>query len=194
VPSKKTNPVNAHSRWAQSCNVTEKICIGVSRCLLGDAVRYDGQSKPSAIAIEQLAEQFELIPICPEVEAGLSIPRPPVQLRGRIDSLRLIGRDDPKLEITGLMHDYCEQKLPKLEQLAGFIAKSRSPSCGYNSTPVFTDNGEATSLLTSGIFTQSLVEHRLLPIIEETQLEQPSLLNAFIQAVNEYDKRLTSSD
>ena len=174
--------------------MTKKICIGVSRCLLGDAVRYDGQSKPNAIIIEQLARQFELIPICPEVEAGLSIPRPPVQLRGKPGALRLIGRDDPDIDITDLMSNYCEQKIPKLEQLSGFIAKSRSPSCGYNSTPVFTAHGDTTSLLTSGIFTRSLVDHRHLPIIEETQLEQPDVLNTFIQAVNEHDKRLTNSD
>ena len=58
----------------------EKPPIGVSRCLLGDAVRYDGESKANDTVIEQLGDLFELVPVCPEVEAGLTVPRPPVQL------------------------------------------------------------------------------------------------------------------
>ncbi|MDA3870317.1 MAG: DUF523 domain-containing protein, partial [Gammaproteobacteria bacterium] len=63
--------------------------IGISRCLLGDPVRYDGQSKPRTTAIDQLADHFQLIAICPEVEAGLPIPRPPVQLTGSIEQPRI---------------------------------------------------------------------------------------------------------
>ena len=88
--------------------------IGVSRCLLGDAVRYDGQSKPCTLVIDKLAEHFELTSICPEVEAGLPIPRPPVQLSGSIEQPRLTGRDDLGIDITELMHNYCLKKIPDL--------------------------------------------------------------------------------
>ena len=83
--------------------------VGVSRCLLGDAVRYDGQSKPDLIVIEQLSKIFELIPVCPEVEAGLPVPRPPVQLSGSIDKPRITGRNDPQLDITDMMQAYCQR-------------------------------------------------------------------------------------
>ena len=157
-----------------------KLKVGVSQCLLGDAVRYDGQSKPCAIVIEKLAERFELIPICPEVEAGLSIPRPPVQLTGSIEQPRLIGRDNPAIDITELMHAYCQKKIPKLHELRGFVLKSRSPSCGFNSTPVFID-GQLATEKASGVFARSLcAAFPDLAIIEETQLGSSIVLKKFI--------------
>ncbi|NNL07096.1 MAG: DUF523 domain-containing protein, partial [Gammaproteobacteria bacterium] len=85
----------------------EKPLIGVSRCLLGHAVRYDGESKPHSVVIDQLVKLFELVPVCPEVEAGLSVPRPPVQLSGSIDHPRVTGREDPELDVTVPMLAYC---------------------------------------------------------------------------------------
>lgn len=151
--------------------------------MLGDAVRYDGQSKPCAIIIEQLKHQYELIPICPEVEAGLSIPRPPVQLTGSIESPRLVGRDNPDLDITDLMHNYCKKKLPELNELRGFIFKSHSPSCGHNSTPVFI-NGDLVTETSSGIFACAVqTAYPNLPVIDEIQLESNKMLNDFLQAI-----------
>ena len=159
--------------------------IGVSRCLLGDAVRYDGQSKPCAIVIDKLSEQFELIPICPEVEAGLSIPRPPVQLSGSIEHPRLIGRDDHSIDVTELMHNYCQTKIPRLNELNGFVLKSRSPSCGLHSTPVFID-GKCVTETSSGVFARALqAAFPNLPIIDETQLEKSNMLNEFIQSASQ---------
>ena len=151
--------------------------------MLGDAVRYDGQSKPCA-AIKKLATHFELIPICPEVEAGLPIPRPPVQLTGSIEQPRLIGRDDTSIDITELMHDYCQKKIPGLSDLNGFVLKSRSPSCGLHSTPVFI-NGKSATETSSGVFARALqAAHPDLACIEETQLESPETLNKFIQHIS----------
>ena len=159
--------------------------VGVSRCLLGDAVRYDGQSKPCALIIDQLAERFQLIAICPEVEAGLSIPRPPVQLTGSIDQPRLTGRDNPIIDITGLMQDYCQNKIPCLTEFSGFILKSRSPSCGLHSTPVFID-GKCVTETSSGVFARALqASYPDLPLIEETELESPSALNHFVTSVTQ---------
>ena len=156
--------------------------VGVSQCLLGDAVRYDGQSKPCALVIEQLSKQFELIPICPEVEAGLAIPRPPVQLTGSIKAPRLIGRDNPDIDITDLMRDYCEKKIPSLNELNGFILKSRSPSCGLHSTPVFI-NDQCVTETSSGVFARALqAAYPTMPVIEETQLESPAALKNFVQS------------
>ena len=86
----------------------EKPLVGISQCLLGDAVRYDGQSKASQIILEQLVSFFEFVPVCPEVEAGLSVPRPPVQLTGSIENPRLTGRDDASVDITDTMQRYCQ--------------------------------------------------------------------------------------
>ena len=163
--------------------MTNKPKVGVSQCLLGNAVRYDGQSKPCAIVIDQLAELFELIPVCPEVEAGLSIPRPPVQLSGSIEQPRLIGRDNPDIDITELMQNYCLNKVSSLNQLNGFIFKSRSPSCGLHSSPVFI-NGQCITEKASGVFAHAIqTSYPNLPIIEETLLKSDDAFTCFMQAV-----------
>ena len=160
-----------------------KPLVGISRCLLGDAVRYDGQSKANAIVIEKLAPLFTLIPVCPEVEAGLSTPRPPVQLTGSITNPKLTGRDDPDIDVTEIMQQYCNTKSAELTQLAGFIFKSRSPSCGLNSTPVFI-NEQCMTETSRGVFATALCKtYPGLIVIEDFELENKSLLDDFIQSI-----------
>ena len=95
--------------------------VGISRCLLGDAVRYDGKSKPNSMVIEKLSQLFDFVPVCPEVEAGLTIPRPPVQLTGSLTSPQMTGRDDPSIDVTDIILAYCTHKTPTLYHLNGFI-------------------------------------------------------------------------
>lgn len=157
--------------------------VGVSKCLLGEPVRYDGQSKSNAIVIEQLGKLFDLVPVCPEVEAGLSVPRPPVQLTGDINNPKLVGRDNPDIDITETMQKYCNAKTPQLNQLAGYIFKSRSPSCGLNSTPVFID-GRCVTENSRGIFARSLTEsYPNLFVIEDNELHDTVRLAWFIDSV-----------
>jgi len=164
-------------------NPNNKPLVGVSQCLLGDAVRYDGQSKANSIVIKKLGKLFNLVPVCPEVEAGLSVPRPPVQLSGSIKNPKLIGRDDPTIDATNIMQKYCLIKVSGLKKLSGFIFKSRSPSCGLNSTPVYID-GQCVSKTARGIFAKHLCEaYPGLPIIEDSELENKKLLDGFIQLV-----------
>lgn len=160
-----------------------KPLVGISRCLLGDAVRYDGKSKANTIVLEELNNYFEFLPVCPEVEAGLGIPRPPVQLTGSPGDQRVTGRDDPALDVTELMQRYSEAKLSELSSLRGFIFKSRSPSCGLGSTPVFID-GQCISETGRGIFAGNLCAHYpQLAVIEETELQNKKMLDDFIRAV-----------
>ena len=164
--------------------------VGVSRCLLGDAVRYDGQSKPNAIVIEKLGKMFELVPVCPEVEAGLSIPRPPVQITGSIENPKLTGRDDPDLDITDIMSQYCNTKSAELKHLSAFIFKSHSPSCGLNSTPVFVA-GWCVSKTARGMFAKKLCEtYPDLVVIEDDDLEDKNLLDKFIKLTLDTHKNL----
>ena len=168
--------------------------VGVSQCLLGHAVRYDGASKPNDTIINELDKIFDLVPICPEVEAGLGIPRPAVQLTEDLSNPNVTGRDDPSLDITLQMHDYCKQKTNQLSGLAGFIFKSRSPSCGLNSTPVFIDNLEI-SLTSRGMFARAITRtFPELPVIEETEFVPRDALENFIEEVMESHKRLNKSE
>jgi uncharacterized protein YbbK (DUF523 family) len=162
-----------------------KPLVGVSQCLLGDAVRYDGKSKANQVVLKHLSQIFELIPICPEVEAGLGIPRPPVQLTTDIENPRLTGRDDASIDITDVMKNYCHKKPLELKHLDGFIFKSRSPSCGLNSTPVFINNQCATEN-SRGVFARSLVnQFPNLPSIEDCTFTKESI-NHFIKQVLQY--------
>ena len=161
----------------------QKPLVGVSQCLLGDAVRYDGQSKTNTIVMEKLDEIFNLVPVCPEVEAGLGIPRPPVQLTDSIENPKLIGRDDPSIDVTSIMQNYCHAKPAELNQLSGFIFKSRSPSCGLNSTPIYI-NGHCVTETSRGVFARHLCKaYPNLPVIEETELETKNQRDSFIRAV-----------
>ena len=160
-----------------------KPLVGVSQCLLGDAVRYDGRSKANQLIIEQLTPVFNLVAVCPEVEAGLPIPRPPVQLTGSIHNPKLTGRDDPTIDVTDIMQRYCETKPAELRHLAGFIFKSRSPSCGLNSTPVFID-GKCVTETGRGVFAKKLcASYPGLVVIEDFELENKTTLDNFIQSI-----------
>ena len=164
----------------------EKPPVGVSRCLLGDAVRYDGESEASLIVIEQLGDLFELVPVCPEVEAGLAVPRPPVQLTGSIDHPYMTGRKDPGLDVTERMLAYCNSHPAELNQLCGFVFKSRSPSCGLYSTPVFI-NGECVTETSRGLFARAMTTmYPDLPAIEDGELEKPDEYQQFIDDVYQY--------
>lgn len=164
--------------------------VGVSQCLLGDAVRYDGQSKPDDIITDELNLIFDLIPVCPEVEAGLGVPRPAVELTENLSSPNVTGRDNPSLDITLIMHDYCRQKMLTLKNLSGFIFKSRSPSCGLNSTPIYIDK-QAITLNSRGVFARELTRvYPELPVIEETDFSPRENLDAFIEDVIKAHSRL----
>jgi uncharacterized protein YbbK (DUF523 family) len=163
--------------------IKPKPLVGVSQCLLGDAVRYDGKSKTNKIVLHQLNQLFQFLPVCPEVEAGLSIPRPPVQLTGSIKNPKITGREDHSIDITNIMQRYCETKPVQLKTLSGFICKSRSPSCGLNSTPVYIE-GHCVTETGRGIFAQKLCETWPdLIVIEDTELKDKNQLEHFIQAV-----------
>ena len=166
--------------------MNKKPVIGVSRCLLGDAVRYDGDSKANTIVIERLGNLFELLPVCPEVEAGLAVPRPPVQLTGSIDHPRMTGRDDPGLDVTELMQSYCNSRPAELNQLSGFVFKGRSPSCGLYSTPVFIED-KCISETGRGMFARAMTTmYPDLPAIEDCELEMPDKYQQFIDDVYQY--------
>ena len=172
----------------------DKPIIGVSRCLLGDAVRYDGDAKPHAIVIEQLSQLFDIVPVCPEVEAGLTIPRPPVQLTQSIEHPRITGRDNPELDITDQMQAYCDRRPHELDRLNGFVFKSRSPSCGLNSTPVFIESKCITES-SRGVFARAMTTmYPNLPTIEETGLEIPDQYQQFVNDVIRYPKRDLKED
>ena len=150
-----------------------KPLVYISACLLGERVRYDGDQKQlprDSLAV--LQKQLQLRGICPEVGAGLSVPRPPVQLTRTGQALRAIGRNDPNLDVTEPLQRYADESLMQAQQAqpCGYVLKARSPSCGLGSTPVFDSSGE---LIDHGNGFQADAYQAQLPwllFIEETAL------------------------
>jgi uncharacterized protein YbbK (DUF523 family) len=133
-----------------------------------------------------LGTEFRLLPICPEFEAGLGVPRPPVQLVGSGGHLRAVGRDDPALDVTSALEEFAQQKMSELGSISGFVGKSRSPSCGHKTTPLFDLAGNRYAN-GSGIFIQMLLQHYpLLPLEDELGIADPVGRAAFIARVMAY--------
>ncbi len=127
--------------------------VGVSACLLGQAVRYDGASRPHAWIRDQLPKYVEIVPFYPETEAGLGVPRPAVRLVHRDDGrIRVCGVDDPRLDVTDVLQQWIRQQTPELQMLDAIIFKSRSPSCGLGSACLFDCDGNVLQADSSGVY------------------------------------------
>ena len=158
--------------------------IGVSACLLGHQVRYDGGHKRDAFIIGPLSEQVEFIPICPETAIGLGVPRPTIRLVGDPARPRLVGTADPSLDVTGKMEDYAWQQVRSLGDLCGYILKKDSPSCGMERVKVFSTGGGSAERKGSGVFARILKQALpLLPMEEEGRLNDAVLRENFINRV-----------
>ena len=130
-----------------------------------------------------------MIKVCPEVEIGLSVPRPPVQLMGKLGVLKMIGRDDPSIDITSNMENYCQHRPAQLNSIQGYIFKSKSPSCGINEIPVFNDQAEITAL-TKGVFVSAILQqYPNLPITDELNLLKTNQCNKFLDQVLQYKNK-----
>ncbi|MBF0605625.1 MAG: DUF523 and DUF1722 domain-containing protein [Nitrospirae bacterium] len=148
-----------------------KILLGVSACLLGTPVRYDGQDKGIPWIREGLSQVFDLIAICPETQAGLGVPRPPMRLEGERQSPRMVTITT-RQDMTPLLSTFCTSELRRLTpvQPCGFIFKSRSPSCGVDGVPIF--NPQSTEPQTgSGLFAAAFRQaFPLAVVVEESHL------------------------
>jgi uncharacterized protein YbbK (DUF523 family) len=158
---------------------------GISACLLGQRVRWDGREKRAPFA-EELAEQLALEPVCPEVELGLGVPREPIQLErdGARVALRAI---DSRRDLTEAMRSLAERRVAELidRGLAGFVLKARSPSCGPAAVPVL-DGGRAVAR-DAGRFAAALIQRSPgLPVADEEQLADPAARAAFVALVRAY--------
>jgi uncharacterized protein YbgA (DUF1722 family)/uncharacterized protein YbbK (DUF523 family) len=162
----------------------EKIRIGVSTCLLGEAVRYDGGHAHDRYVTETLGQYMEFVPICPEMEAGFGVPREPVRLVGDPASPRLMTVKTKK-DLTDTMTAWVRRRVRELEKedLCGFIFKSKSPSSGMERVKVYTEKGMPVKKGV-GLFARAFMEHfPLIPVEEEGRLHDPHLRQNFIERI-----------
>jgi uncharacterized protein YbbK (DUF523 family) len=166
-----------------------KIKIGISSCLLGEKVRYDAGHKLDRYITDTLGQYFEWVPVCPEVEYGLPVPREPMRLVGDPDSQRLITIRTG-IDHTEGMLKWAERKLKELEkkELCGFIFKSRSPSSGIGGVKVYTLSG-MPSQRGIGLFGRAFMnKFPVIPVIDDGRLHDPGLRENFIERVFVYKR------
>ena len=162
----------------------DKIKLGISACLLGNQVRYDGQHKLDRFLKDQLGQYVEWVPVCPEVECGLPVPREAMRLVGTPEAPRLITTHSG-VDLTEKMQAWIGQKLPQLEkeQLCGFVFKSKSPSSGMQGVKIYTEQG-MPARQGSGLFARAFMERfPLLPVEDEGRLNDAGLRENFIERI-----------
>lgn len=135
----------------------KKLRIGVSACLIGLKYRYDGASCMQDSLVQRLRGQVDFVPVCPEFECGLGVPRPKMRLVVSPRGSRLIEIESG-INHTSELTEWMTLKLEKLERLdiAAFLFKSKSPSCGWNTTKLYAPDGRVISEKGSGIFARIL--------------------------------------
>lgn len=168
--------------------MTQPIKIGVSACLLGEYVRYDGEHKLDRCISEVVAAFFSLVPVCPEVGCGLPTPREAMRLEGNPDYPRLMTIRT-RTDRTAQMLDYCDTKLRELEtmDLCGFVFKERSPSCGVSAVPLY--DGDVSGMTAVGVFAREVKRHfPQMPLEEAERLSNPEIRESFIDSVLLYHR------
>ena len=163
---------------------TTRIPVGISSCLLGQPVRFDGGHKYHAYVNRRLADFFEFKPFCPEVAIGLGTPRPPIRLVKMADGIRVRGVKDPAQDVTAKLDNYGRKIARQEHGLCGYIFKSRSPSCGMERVKTYGEDGMPGKSDGIGAYARAIMQaHPNLPVEEEGRLNDPDLRDNFIERV-----------
>ena len=165
----------------------QRIKLGISSCLLGNPVRYDGGHKLDHFLTDTLGRHVDWVPVCPEVECGLPVPREAMHLVGDPGAPRLVTIRSG-VDHTDRMRKWAKKKVAELEQaeLCGFVFKSRSPSSGMRGVKIYTEAGmpNATG---SGLFAKAFMDTLpLIPMEDEGRMHDPGLRENFIERIFVY--------
>jgi uncharacterized protein YbbK (DUF523 family) len=166
-----------------------RIRLGISACLLGDEVRYDGGHKRDAFLTDVLGPQVEWVKVCPEVEVGMGTPREPIQLVDENGAIHLRAVTTG-IDHTASMTAYAASRVEALAAagISGFVLKADSPSCGPSGVRVVDRSGTENRSGT-GLFAQALAARFPgLPIVDERQLADPAMRDAFLARVFAYSR------
>ena len=159
-----------------------KIKIGVSSCLLGEKVRWNGDHKQDRYVRDVLGNYFEYVPTCPEVDVGMGIPRETVALYGTLDKPRIIGKKT-ETDWTDKMNKYTKGRINELidQDLCGYIFKAKSPSCGIGRVNIYSEFGSSKVRHGAGVFARAFIKSLpLVPIEDEGRLHDARIKENFI--------------
>ncbi|QEY64840.1 DUF1722 domain-containing protein [Metapseudomonas lalkuanensis] len=158
--------------------------LGISACLLGNPVRYNGGHKESRLCSQSLANHFDFVPLCPEVAIGLSVPREPIRLVGEPAAPRAMGGHQRKQDHTEALAEFGEIMAGQLADISGYIFMQKSPSCGLERVKVYQADGHAVNNGGRGIFASAFCSRRPnLPVEEDGRLHDPVLRENFFTRV-----------
>jgi uncharacterized protein YbbK (DUF523 family) len=160
--------------------VPDRPRIGVSACLLGEPVRYDGGDKRDAWLVDVVGPQVEWVPVCPEVEAGLGTPREPMNLGRDVTGRIALVTDRVRDDLTTTMAEYSARRVDQLDDadLDGYVLKAGSPSCGLD-VPVHGSRARGLGLFAAAL-TSRFPD---LPVADERQLAEPASRERFVERV-----------
>ncbi|WP_430460025.1 YbgA family protein [Thalassolituus sp. LLYu03] len=168
--------------------VNGRIPVGISACLMGDPVRFNGSHKRSRFCTDTLSQYFAFESVCPEVGTGMSTPREPIRLVGSLndDAVRAVGTVDASVDVTDALRAYGEQKAHEMRHLCGYIFMQKSPSCGLFGVKRYLANGHPEGSA-RGIYADAFVQaNPLLPVEEAGRLNDAVLRENFMTRVFAY--------
>lgn len=170
-----------------SLPATTKPRLGISACLMGVEVRFNGGHKESHLCTRALNEYFDFVPLCPEVAIGMGIPREPIRLVGDPESPQAVGTVNRELNVTDALADYGTHIAAEVTDLCGYIFMQKSPSCGLERVKVYRENGAPVDGGGRGIYAKAFCErHPNLPVEEDGRLNDAVLRENFITRVFAY--------
>ncbi|AQT59475.1 DUF523 and DUF1722 domain-containing protein [Cellvibrio sp. PSBB023] len=161
-----------------------KIPVGVSQCLLGEQVRFDGGHKRSRYLTDVLSSFIEFRPVCPEVAIGLGVPRKPIRLMVMGEETRVVGVADPSLDVTDALVAQAELAVQQMPDICGYVFMQNSPSCGVFGMKRYRTNGYTMDAKGRGAYAKRFMELMpYLPVEEAGRLNDAGLRENFLTRV-----------
>ena len=174
--------------------IKNKLKIAVSSCLLGEAVRYDGTDKHIDYITQQLAREYNLISLCPEMAVGMGVPRPPIHLVNNGNIIEALGVDDSSNNMTNQLIEYGRKIVGIHSDICGYIFKKNSPSCGIENVKILNTQGHY-ECKGKGLYAETIMNALpSLPVIDEDDCLNIKKMDAFLYDVVMYSGKLHSKN
>ncbi len=175
-----------------ACEPKRRIPVGISSCLLGQPVRYDGGHKRNSLLVDELGKYFEYLPLCPEMAIGLGTPRSPIRLTGLPSQPRAVagsvGIQTGRFDVTEKLIDYARSVAETCPRISGYVFKAGSPSCGMAGIEVY-DEKRIPSGTSSGVYARIVMRAwPSMPVEEESRLSDPIIRDEFLERVFAYNR------